>query len=168
MLVDLTEEEVVPDLITFAKRGKSGDVPLGGVAISERIAATFDQRTYPGGATCSGHPLACAARVASIHHFEEVGLLGRVGRVGEELVAPRLRRLQARHASVGELRSRGLTWTLELVRGRGTREMLVRFSAPGRAHQPMARLAAACREGGVWPFIHFNPLHVAPPLIISD
>ena len=55
---------LVPDLLTFAKGVNSGYVPLGGVAISPEIAATFDDRVYPGGLTYSGHPLACAAAVA--------------------------------------------------------------------------------------------------------
>ena len=50
--------DVVPDLMTFAKGVTSGYVPLGGVAISDAIAATFADRAYPGGLTYSGHPLA--------------------------------------------------------------------------------------------------------------
>ena len=50
-----------PDLTTFAKGVNSGYVPLGGVLISDRVAATFDNRPYPGGLTYSGHPLACAS-----------------------------------------------------------------------------------------------------------
>ncbi len=38
---------VVPDLMTFAKGVNSGYVPLGGVAISQRIAETFGKRAYP-------------------------------------------------------------------------------------------------------------------------
>ncbi len=62
---------VTPDLITFAKGVTSGYVPLGGVAISEKIAATFTDRAYPGGLTYSGHPLACAAAVATINAMED-------------------------------------------------------------------------------------------------
>ena len=32
----------------------------------------------------------------------------------------------------------------------------------------MAELAAACKQRGVWPFTHFNRMHVVPPLTISD
>jgi taurine--2-oxoglutarate transaminase len=160
--------EVVPDLITFAKGVNSGYVPLGGVIISERIAATFAEKAYPGGLTYSGHPLACAAGVATIRYFEEVGLLARVREVGERLVGPRLRDLQQRHPSIGEVRGRGLMWALDLVRNRETREMLVPYNASGSANQPMARLAHACQERGLWPFTHFNRVHVVPPLIISD
>ena len=41
--------DVTPDLITFAKGVNSGYVPLGGVIISDAIAATFQERPYPGG-----------------------------------------------------------------------------------------------------------------------
>jgi taurine--2-oxoglutarate transaminase len=43
--------DVVPDLLTFAKGVNSGYVPMGGVAISPEIAATFGKRVYPGGLT---------------------------------------------------------------------------------------------------------------------
>ena len=58
--------DVVPDLITFAKGVTSGYVPLGGVAINDAIYNTFAERAYPGGLTYSGHPLACAAAVATM------------------------------------------------------------------------------------------------------
>jgi taurine--2-oxoglutarate transaminase len=32
----------------------------------------------------------------------------------------------------------------------------------------MAAFAAACKKAGLWPFTHFNRVHVAPPLIISE
>lgn len=32
----------------------------------------------------------------------------------------------------------------------------------------MAELAARCKSAGVWPFIHFNRLHIAPPLVIDE
>ena len=67
--------DVTPDLICFAKGVNSGYVPLGGVIISDAIAATFDERVYPGGLTYSGHPLACASIVASINIFREEGIL---------------------------------------------------------------------------------------------
>ena len=43
--------DVDPDLIIFAKGSNSGYVPLGGVIISDAIAATFDDRVFPGGLT---------------------------------------------------------------------------------------------------------------------
>ncbi|HUY55466.1 MAG TPA: aspartate aminotransferase family protein [Candidatus Nanopelagicaceae bacterium] len=159
--------DVVPDLITFAKGVNSGYVPLGGVVISRRIAQTFAERAYPGGLTYSGHPLACAVGVASIRAFEAEGILDHVRQLGQDVAGPRLRALAASHRCVGEVRGRGLMWAVELVRNRESREMLVPFNASGAANEPMSRLAGACKELGLWPFTHFNRIHVAPPLVIT-
>ncbi|MGA9774301.1 MAG: aspartate aminotransferase family protein [Candidatus Dormiibacterota bacterium] len=160
--------DVVPDLITFAKGVNSGYVPLGGVVISRQVVETFAERAYPGGLTYSGHPLACAAGVASIETFEKEGILAHVRRLGTEVVGPRLAALAEDHPSVGEVRGMGLLWAVELVKDRQTREMLVPYNAAGAANRPMAELAEACKSAGLWPFTHFNRVHVAPPLVISE
>ncbi|MFC7925814.1 aspartate aminotransferase family protein [Microbacterium laevaniformans] len=160
--------DVVPDLITFAKGVNSGYVPLGGVVISDRIAAHFDTVSFPGGLTYSGHPLACAPGVATFEVFRRDGILERVRDLGERVVRPRLEQMAARHPSVGEVRGLGLFWAIELVRDRGSREPLVPFNAAGADAAPMAAFAAACKKAGLWPFTHFNRVHVAPPLIVSE
>ena len=160
--------DVQPDLITFAKGVNSGYVPLGGVIISRAIAETFRERPFPGGLTYSGHPLACASGVASIHAFEKEDILDNVRTLGQEIVAPMLRDLADRHPSIGEIRGIGLMWAIELVKSRDTREMLVPFNANGPDTEPMKKLDAACKAAGLWPFIHFNRIHIAPPLIINE
>lgn len=75
---------------------------------------------------------------------------------------PALEQMAVRHPSVGEVRGRGLMWAIELVKDRCTKEMLVPFNASGIENEPMTRLAQRCRELGVWPFTHFNRLHIAP------
>ncbi|GIJ46387.1 putative aminotransferase [Virgisporangium aliadipatigenens] len=158
---------VVPDLITFAKGVNSGYVPLGGVVLGPRVYETFAQAPYPGGLTYSGHPLACAAAVAAITVMRDEQVNATVRRLGEEVVRPRLAKLQERHPSVGEVRGLGLFWAIELVRDRDTREMLVPYNASGAAAAPMAEVAAACKERGLWPFTHFNRVHVVPPCVTS-
>ena len=158
---------VAPDLITFAKGVNSGYVPLGGVIISDPIAETFRERVFPGGLTYSGHPLACASAVASIQIFKEEGIIEYARALGEDVIGPALRDMAARHPSIGEVRGLGVFWALELVRDRDTREPLVPYNASGPAAAPMAELAAACRDRGLWPFIHFNRIHVVPPCTIK-
>lgn len=160
--------DVAPDLIAFAKGVNSGYVPLGGVVISEEIASTFDERAFPGGLTYSGHPLACAVGVATFKVFERDGILERVRDLGERVVRPRLQQMEQSHPSVGETRGLGMFWALDLVRNRQTREPLVPFNASGKDNEPMARLGKACKDNGVWPFTHFNRLHVTPPLVIEE
>jgi taurine---2-oxoglutarate transaminase len=154
---------VKPDLITFAKGVNSGYVPLGGVVISDPIAATFADRPYPGGLTYSGHPLACASAVASINIFREEGIIEHARQLGTDVIGPGLRELAERHPSIGEVRGLGVFWALELVRDRATREPLVPFNAAGSAAAPMGELMAACKSRGLWPFTHFNRMHVVPP-----
>ncbi|WP_308492825.1 aspartate aminotransferase family protein [Microbacterium terrisoli] len=160
--------DVVPDLITFAKGVNSGYVPLGGVVISDRIAAHFDTVPFPGGLTYSGHPLACAAGVATFEVFRRDGILERVRDLGSRVVEPRLHEMARRHPSVGDVRGRGLFWVLELVTNRETREPLVPFNASGKAAEPMNAVVTACKKAGLWPFSHFNGLHIAPPLVIDE
>ncbi|MCD9031147.1 aspartate aminotransferase family protein [Luteimonas sp. Y-2-2-4F] len=159
---------VVPDLIAFAKGVNSGYVPLGGVLIGARIAAGFDARPYPGGLTYSGHPLACAAAVACMRVYEDEDLIARTRRLGETVLGPALEAMCARHPSVGEVRGLGLFWAVELVRDRRTREPLVPFNAAGADNAPMAAFADACKARGLWPFVHANRTHLAPPLTIAE
>ncbi len=154
---------VAPDLITFAKGVNSGYVPLGGVLISDDIAATFADRPFPGGLTYSGHPLACASAVASIRIFEDEGVLQNARMLGADVIGPGLREIAERHPSVGDVRGVGVFWAVELVCDRTTREPLVPFNASGPAAAPMAEFAAACKARGLWPFTHFNRTHVVPP-----
>ena len=158
---------VTPDLIAFAKGVNSGYVPLGGVIMTDRVAATFAERAYPGGLTYSGHPLACASAVASITIFREEGIVEHARALGEDVIGPELRRLAEKHPSVGEVRGLGVFWALELVRDRETREPLVPFNAAGADAAPMNEFAAACKQRGLWPFTHFNRTHVVPPCTTS-
>ncbi|RNI21384.1 aspartate aminotransferase family protein [Flexivirga caeni] len=159
---------VTPDLITFAKGINSGYVPLGGVIMGPRTTERFAERSYPGGLTYSGHPLACAAAVASIHAFEDENILERTRKLGETVVEPRLQELKDKHASVGDVRGLGMFWAIELVKNKETREPLVPFNASGAAAAPMGAFAAACKQSGLWPFVNMNRTHVVPPLTISE
>jgi taurine---2-oxoglutarate transaminase len=158
---------VTPDLIAFAKGVNSGYVPLGGVILSDAVAASFQDRVYPGGLTYSGHPLACASAVASINIFREEGIIEHARSLGADVIGPELRALAERHPSVGDVRGLGVFWALELVRDRATREPLVPFNASGADAAPMTEFAAACKSRGLWPFTHFNRTHVVPPCTIS-
>ena len=159
---------VTPDLIAFAKGSNSGYVPLGGVIISEAIAATFAERVFPGGLTYSGHPLACAAAVASINAMRDEGIIDNARRIGEDVLGPGLREIAERHPSVGEVRGLGVFWALDLVRDKATREMFVPYAAAGAANAPMVELLGAMKQRGLVAFANFNRLHMVPPCTITD
>jgi taurine--2-oxoglutarate transaminase len=156
---------VVPDLVTFAKGVNSGYVPLGGVIISDPIAETFSERVYAGGHTYSGHPLACAAAIATISTMKEEGIVDNAAWIGENVLGPGLFELAAKHACVGEVRGLGVFWALDLVKDKATREPLAPYGGTSPA---MADLLAACKKGGVLPFMQFNRVHAVPPCNVSE
>jgi taurine---2-oxoglutarate transaminase len=152
---------VVPDLLTFAKGVNSGYVPLGGVAINEEIYGSFTDRAYPGGLTYSGHPLACAAAVATIETMADDGVVEHAAALGDEVFGPGLRELAEKHPWVGEVRGTGVFWAVELVRDRATREPLAPY---GGSSPEMAAVVASCKRQGMLPFSNFNRIHLVPPL----
>ena len=158
--------DVVPDILTVAKGINSGYVPLGAMVISEPIAEWIRGRFFAGGLTYSGHPLACAAAVASIEAFREEGIVEHASHMGE-LIAHALAGLAARHPSIGEVRGLGCLWGLELVRNRETREPLVPFNAAGEAAFPVTRMAKAALESGLYLMTRWNVVMVCPPLTIT-
>ncbi len=158
---------LAPDLIAFAKGVNSGYVPLGGVIISDAVYETFRERPYPGGLTYSGHPLACAAAVATITAMADEGIVENAARIGAEVIGPRLAELADRHEVIGEVRGLGVFWALELVRDRATHEPLVPYNASGAAAAPMTALVGACKRRGLLPFVNMNRLHVVPPCTVS-
>jgi taurine--2-oxoglutarate transaminase len=157
-------DDVTPDLLTFAKGVNSGYVPLGGVAISQKVAATFDDRAYPGGLTYSGHPLACAAAVATIHAMEDERVVEHAAALGDEVFQPGLETLRADHAWVGEVRGTGAFWAIELVTDPHTREPLAPY---GGTSSQMSSIMAACKRRGLLPMMNFNRIHLVPPLTSS-
>jgi taurine--2-oxoglutarate transaminase len=159
---------LAPDLITFAKGVNSGYVPLGGVIVSEPIYDTFRDRAYPGGLTYSGHPLACAAAVATITAMTDEGIVENAARIGREVIGPRLAELAEHQPLIGEVRGLGVFWALELVSDRETHEPLVPYNAAGPDAKPMNDLVAACKKRGLLPFVNMNRLHVVPPCTVSD
>src|SRR3990172_4244201 len=134
--------------------------------VSEPIGEWLEDRMLWSGLTSSGHPLACAAGVASIEAFREEEIVENAAAMGDVL-AEELPKLQERHPSIGEVRGLGLFWMLELVRDRETREMLVPYAASGEAALPMSRLTKAALERGLYLFTHFNRVGITPPLTIT-
>jgi len=153
-----------PDLIVFAKGVNSGYIPLGGVIISDVIAATFDQRVFPGGLTYSGHPIACAAAVAAIDAMEEEGIIEHSLDIGEKVIGPGLRKLAEKHKLIGDIRGVGTFWGMDLVTDRATRAPLAPYGGTSPA---MGELVAACKSRGLFPFVHFNRMHIVPPCTIT-
>lgn len=154
-----------PDLIVFAKGVNSGYVPLGGVIISDEIAATFNDRVFPGGLTYSGHPLATAAAVATLDVMADEKIVENAAAMGENVIKPLIQDLMAKHKVIGEVRGKGVFWALDLVTDRATRAPLAPYGASSPA---MNELVAACKKLGLFPFNNYNRMHICPPCNISE
>jgi taurine---2-oxoglutarate transaminase len=159
------DEGIKPDLVTFAKGVNSGYVPLGGVVINEAISATFNDRVYPGGLTYSGHPLACAAAVATIEAMENEHIVENARHIGDDVLRPGLEELAKKHKIIGDVRGTGVFFALDLVTDRATKEPLAPY---GGSSPAINEILAACRAEGLLIFNNFHRLHVVPPCTITD
>jgi taurine--2-oxoglutarate transaminase len=155
---------VVPDLITMAKGLTSSYVQLGAVGMRRKIADPFEKVPFPSGLTYSGHPVACAAALATIAVMEEDGLVDRAKRTGK-LMADLHADLAARHPCVGAVRSIGLFGVIELVRNRSTREPMAPFNGTS---PEMAALGKLFRQEGLYTFVRWNYFFTNPPLCITE
>ena len=131
----IEHSDVVPDMITVGKSLASG-MPLAGVIGSTEVMDSV----HPGGlgSTYGGNPVACAAAVESLKAISDPEFLARAVEVGERIQA-RLKAMEARHPSIGEVRGIGPMAAIELVKDRETRE-------PG-AEIAAATVAAALDRG---------------------
>ncbi len=141
-----TDDGAAPDLIAFAKGVNSGYVPLGGVVISDEIAATFAERVYPGGLTYSGHPLACAAAVATLSAMAEERIVDNAAAIGREVLGPGLAALADKHPVIGEVRGLGVFWALDLVSDRSRWRPTAAPVRPWPRSCRRARTAGCCRS----------------------
>ena len=155
---------VVPDLMTMATGLTSSYVQLGGVAMRQRIGDHFRDAPFPGGLTYGSHPLACAAALATLKVMEDDGLVERARQTGL-LMADLLAGLQARHPSVGAVRSIGLFGAVELVRNRATLEPMAPFNG---SSPEMVALGKFFRQEGLYTFVRWNYFFTNPPLTITE
>ncbi|MEO8252249.1 MAG: aminotransferase class III-fold pyridoxal phosphate-dependent enzyme [Chloroflexota bacterium] len=155
---------VVPDLMTMAKGLTSSYLPLGAVAMSPKIAEHFNERVYFGGLTYSSHPISCAAAIAAISVLRDEDMVGNAARL-DPVMKEELAGLQARHPSVGTVRSIGLFGVFELVRSSVTMEPMAAFNATS---PEMASLDARLRDDGLYTMLHWNQVFTNPPLCITE
>jgi len=156
--------DVEPDLITVAKGINSGYVPLGAVGVSDAIGSYIEDKMLYCGLTYSGHPLACAAAVATIEAYRDEKIIENAAARGQHLAVV-LAGLKAKHPSVGDARNIGLFGCLELVKNPKTRDPLVPYNTAAPVNAEMAQVWT---EGGLYVYQRWNFIFVVPPLIITD
>jgi taurine--2-oxoglutarate transaminase len=156
--------KVVPDLLCMAKGLTSSYVPLGAVGMRRHIAKHFDDKVFYGGLTYNSHPVGCATALATIRVYEEDNLIEnsrKMGAIMKSLGAE----LQAKHRSVGAVRSIGLFGIVELIRDRNTRQPMAPFNGTS---DEMAALGKFFRENGLYTIVRWNTFFTNPPLCINE
>ena len=158
---------VEPDLMCMAKGLTSGYLPLGAVMVSDKIAKSFDDRPLPLGLTYSGHPVSCAAALANIEIYQNDKLPENAEKMGKHLEA-RVEEMKAKHPSIGDFRNTGLLGCIELVKNRETKEPVTPWNASGTDLEVTNKMVAKIKELGMFTFVRWNFIFIAPPLIITE
>lgn len=111
---------VTPDMLNFAKQITNGAIPLGGVVVKSEIYDTFMSQPLPEhavefahGYTYSGHPVACAAGLATLELMEKDNLIARSAELAPHFAS-------ALHAlrncpNVVDIRNCGLVGAIQLA-----------------------------------------------------
>ncbi|CAH1689794.1 Adenosylmethionine-8-amino-7-oxononanoate aminotransferase [Hyphomicrobiales bacterium] len=115
------QEGIVPDILIIAKGLGAGYIPLGAVMCRDFVFEAFHKGSgaFIHGHTFVGHPVACAAALATQNVIREKNLVDASARQGRVLLE-RLAEVFRSHSHVGDIRGRGLFIGLELVEDRAT------------------------------------------------
>ena len=157
---------IIPDMICMAKGLTCGYLPFGCLMMSDRIAAKFDDVVLAIGLTYSAHPVACAAALETLNIYEDEGLIENAAAMGSYLNG-RIEQLKSIHPSIGDWRNTGLLGCLELVKNRTTKEPMAPFNAKPDEMGVMNKVAAKIRELGMYTFVRWGYIFIAPPLCIT-
>ena len=157
---------IVPDMIAMAKGLTCGYLPFGCLMVSDTIAAKYDDAMLPLGLTYSAHPVACAAALETLKIYEDDNLIANVVAMGKYLAA-QVGLLKHKHPSIGDYRNTGLLGCIELVKNKITKEPMAPFNAKPDDMMVMNRVAAKIKELGMYTFVRWSYIFIAPPLCVT-
>ncbi len=155
----IEDEGVIPDMVLSAK-SLGGGLPIS--AVTGRAEMMDSVHVGGLGGTYGGNPVAAAAALAVLDKIEREGLLDRSRAVGETIDA-RLREMQDRFGTVGDVRGRGAMCAMELVADRATKEPIdgAVMSALGTAALERGLIVLTAGTYG-------NVVRLLPPVTIED
>lgn len=158
--------DVTPDIMCLAKGLTSGYLPLGGIIVTDTIAEYFNDKPMVLGLTYSAHAVACAAALENLKIIEEENLVSKAAEMGKYIDAE-VEKLKAKHPSIGDFRNTGLLGCIELVKNRKTKEPITPWNAKPSEMEVTNKMAAKIRELGMFTFVRWNWIFIAPPLNVS-
>ena len=162
----IDHHDVTPDIMVMAKGLTSGYLPLGAMTVTDTIANYFNDNPMTIGLTYSAHPVSCAAALENIAIIEEGGLVEKAAEMGLYIEAE-VEKLKKKHKSIGDFRNTGLLGCIELVKNRKTKEPITPWNAAPEDMEVTNKMAAKIRELGMFTFVRWNFIFIAPPLNVS-
>lgn len=138
---------IVPDILLLAK-GIGGGMPIGAFISSSQIMSVFTDNPILGHITTfGGHPVSCAAGLATLNTIVTENMVAEVEEKGE------LFKILLKHPAIKEVRGKGLMLAAEFD-----------------SYDTLKKIIDGCIEDGIitdW-FLHCsNSMRIAPPLIIT-
>lgn len=156
-------EGIVPDIVTMAKGLTSSYMPLGVMALSDRIANHFRENVFWGGLTYNAHPMCLAAAEAAIDVLIDEGMIENAAAMGK-VMRRHMDAMQQKHRCVRECRNAGLFGIIEL-RKNSRNDYLVPY---GGSHPVMAKVGKHFRENGLFTVLQWGGVMCNPPLCINE
>jgi taurine---2-oxoglutarate transaminase len=154
---------IVPDILTLAKGLTSSYAPLGCMAVSDRIAAHFQENVFWGGLTYNAHCLGLATAEAVIDVMEDEALVQNAVEMGA-VMRKHMQRMKDTHPSVRGFRQIGLFGMMDLQRdAQGTRMAPYNGTHPG-----MQALGKHFRANNFFTFVRWGSFMCNPPLCINE
>ena len=157
---------IVPDMIAMAKGLTCGYLPFGCLQVSDKIATKFDDIVLALGLTYSAHPVACAAALQTLKIYEDDNLISNAAAMGN-YVTRQVELLKQKHPSIGDFRTTGLLGCIELVKNKITKEPMAPFNAKPDEMMVMNKVAAKIKELGMYTFVRWSYIFIAPPLCVT-
>jgi taurine---2-oxoglutarate transaminase len=157
---------VIPDIIATAKGLTAGYLPMGALIVSDKIAAHYDDKPLMLGLTYSAHAVGCAAALEVLNIYEDENMVANAAAMGK-YIEEKMEGLKVKHPSIGDFRNTGLLGCIELVKNRTTKEPMAPFNAKPNEMEIMNKVAAKIKELGMYTFVRWNYIFVAPPLCIN-
>ena len=157
---------IVPDMIAMAKGLTCGYLPFGCLMVSEKIASKYDDAMLPLGLTYSAHPVCCAAALETLKIYDDENLIANTVAMGK-YVEKQVGLLKEKHPSIGNFRNTGLLGCIELVKNKNTKEPMAPFNAKPDEMAVMNKVAAKIKELGMYTFVRWNFIFIAPPLCVT-
>lgn len=156
-------DDITPDIYIFSKGLTGGYLPLSAIVLSKKVYEKafnkeLGKNAFHHGYTASGHPVCCAAALATINCIEEDQLVQNSALVGRYML-DLLRKKLSGYPIVGDIRGKGLMLAIELVQDKASKKQLNK--------EQMRMVSATCISQGLLLYFGDSLIGLNPPLTLT-